>query len=79
MEIRNEALCTPGKMGRTGLQILRFFSGEDFYESQFLHLRLPRGTLTSLMVTSALVITENITIKSQNRVAMFQISKEITR
>ena len=67
------------KMGRAGLQILRFFSGEDFYESQFLHLRLPRGTLTSLMVTSALVITENITIKSQNRVAMFQISKEITR
>ena len=31
------------------------------------------------MVTSALAIKENFTIKSQNRVAMFQISWEITR
>ena len=50
-----------------------------FYESQFLHLLIPRETLTSLMVTSALAIKENCTIKSQNRVTMVQISKEITR
>ena len=49
-----------------------------FYESQFLHLLIHRET-TSLMVTSALAIKENITIKSQNRVAMVQTSKEITR
>ena len=30
------------------------------------------------MVTSALAIKENFTIKSQNRVAMVQTSKEIT-
>ena len=35
-----------------------------FYESQFLHLLIPRETLTSLMVTSALAIKENITITS---------------
>ena len=49
-----------------------------FYESQCLHLLIHRET-TSLMVTSALAIKENITIKSQNRVAMVQTSKEITR
>ena len=50
-----------------------------FYESQFLHLLIPRETLTSLMVTSALTIKENFTIKSQNRVAMVQTSWEIAR
>ena len=50
-----------------------------FYEFQFLHLLIPRKTLTSLMVTSALAIKEKFTIKSQNRVAMVQISWEITR
>ena len=40
---------------------------------------IPRETLTSLMVTSALAIKENFTIKSQNRVAMVQTSKEIPR
>ena len=50
-----------------------------FYESQFLHLLIPRETLTSLMVTSALSIKENFTIKSQNRVAMVQTTREITR
>ena len=49
-----------------------------FYESQFLHLFIHRQ-MTSLTVTSALVIKENITMKSQNRVAMVQTSKEITR
>ena len=58
------------------LDILR----RRFYESQFLHLHVPRETLTSLMVTSALAIKKNITnIKSQNRVAMVQTSLEITR
>ena len=77
MEIRSEAFCVLGKTGRTGLQIDLF--RRRFYESQFLHLLIPRETLTSLMVTSALAIKENFTIKSQNRVAMVQTSKEITR
>ena len=38
-----------------------------------------RETLTSLMVTSALAIKENFTIKSKNTVAMVQTSKVITR
>ena len=50
-----------------------------FYEAQFLHLLIPRETLTSLTVKSALVIKEKFTIKSQNSVAMVQISWEITR
>ena len=74
MKIRNEALCTLGKTGRTGLQIVR-----SFQEKILLHLLIPRKTLTSLMVTSALAIKENFTIKSQNRVAMVQTSWEITR
>ena len=39
-----------------------------FYESQFLHFLLPKETLTSVTVTSALAIKENITIKSQNEI-----------
>ena len=74
MKIRNEALCALGKTGRTGLQIVR-----SFQEKILLHLLIPRKTLTSLMVTSALAIKENFTIKSQNRVAMVQTSWEITR
>ena len=35
--------------------------------------------LTSLMVKSTLAIKEKFTIKSQNRIAMVQTSKEITR
>ena len=51
-----------------------------FYESQFLHLLMPRERLTSLLtMTSTLAIKENITIQSQNRVATVQTSKEITR
>ena len=42
-----------------------------FCESQFLHLLIPRETLTSLMVTSALASMENFTIKSQNRVLSY--------
>ena len=67
--------------GRTDLQIgiLR----KKFYKSQFLHLFIPRKTLTLLTVTSALAIKKNITnitnIKSRNRVAMVQTSKKITR
>ena len=74
MKIRNEALCALGKTGRTGLQIVR-----SFQEKILLHLLIPRKTLASLMVTSALAIKENFTIKSQNRVAMVQTSWEITR
>ena len=77
MKIRNEALCALGKTGRTGLQI--DLSRRRFYKFQFLHLLIPRETLMSLMVTSALVIQENFTITSQNRVAMVQTSLEITR
>ena len=78
MKIRNEALCALGKTGRTGLQIVKSFQ-EKILWSQFLHLLIPRETLTSLMVTSALAIKENFTIKSQTRVAIVQISWEITR
>ena len=77
MKIGNEVLCALGKTGRTGLQIDLF--RRRFYESQFLHLLIPRETLTSLMVKSALAIKEKFTIKSQNRVAMVQISWEITK
>ena len=77
MKIRNEALCGPRKTGRTGFQIDLF--RRRFYEPQFLHLLIPRETLTSLTVKSALAIKEKFTIKSQNRVAMVQISWEITR
>ena len=77
MKIRNEALCALRKTGRTGLQIDLF--RKRFYESQFLHLLIPRETLTPLTVKSALAIKEKFTIKSQNRVAMVQISWEITR
>ena len=44
-----------------------------------MHLLIPRETLTSLMVTSALDIKENFTVKSQNRVAMVKTFWEITR
>ena len=50
-----------------------------FYESQFLHLLIPRETLTSLMVTSALAIKEKITIKCQNAVTIVQMFKETHR
>ena len=67
MKIRNEILCALEKTGRTGIQLDPL--KKRFYEFQFLHLLIPRETLTSLMVTSALAIKENVTIKSQNRVA----------
>ena len=44
-----------------------------------LHLLIPKEKLTFLMVTSAFAIKENVTIRSQNRVAIVQTSKEITR
>ena len=44
-----------------------------------MHLLIPRETLASLTVKSALAIKEKFTIKSQNRIAMVQTSKEITR
>ena len=77
MKTKNEALCALGKTGIVGLQIDIFRT--KFYKPQFLHLLIPRETLTSLMVTSALAIKENFTIKSKNRVAMVQISWGITR
>ena len=43
-------------------------SFQEILWSQFLHLLIPRKTLTSLMVTSALAIKKKFTIKSQNRV-----------
>ena len=58
MKIRNEALCALGKTGRTGLQIVR-----SFQEKILLHLLIPRKTLTSLMVTSALAIKNFFTVK----------------
>ena len=44
-----------------------------------MHLHIPRETLTSLMVTSALAIKKKIMIKSQNGVAVVPIVKEIIR
>ena len=72
MKIRNEILCALEKTGRTGIQLDPL--KKRFYEFQFLHLLIPRETLTSLTVKSALAIKEKFTIKSQNRVAMVQIS-----
>ena len=43
-----------------------------------MYLLIPRQTLTSLTVTSALALKENITIKSQNRVDTVQTPKEMT-
>ena len=40
-------------------------SFQEILWSQFLHLLIPRKTLTSLMVTSALAIKKKFTIKSQ--------------
>ena len=69
MKIRNEAL---GALRKAAEQAFREFDlFRRFYESQFLHLHIPRETLTSLMVTSALAIKENFTIKSQNRVLSY--------
>ena len=56
MKIKNEAFRALGKTGKTGLQIVRSF--QEIYESQFLHRLIPRETLTSLMVPSALAIKE---------------------
>ena len=67
-----------GKLAEQAFRYLDFFR-RRFYESQFLHLLIPRETLSSLMVMSTLATKENITIKSQNRVAMVQTSKETTR
>ena len=78
MKTRNEALCALKKSGRTGLQIVRSFQ-EKILESQFLHLLIPKKTLTSLTVKSALAIKEKFTIESPNRVATVQTSWEITR
>ena len=66
------------KLAEQGFRKLDLFR-RRFYESQFLHLLVPRETLTSLTVKSVLAIKEKFTIKSQNRVAMVQISWEITR
>ena len=77
MKIRDEALCALGKNWQNRPSDRSF--QERLYESQFLHLLIPRETLTPLMVTSALAIKENFTVKSQNRVAMVQTSWEITR
>ena len=50
-----------------------------FYESQFLHL-IPRETLTSLMVPSALAIKKILQLKVKIEYsAMVQTSWEITR
>ena len=78
VKTRNKTLCALKKSGRTGLQIVRSFQ-EKILESQFLHLLIPKKTLTSLTVKSALAIKEKFTIKSQNRIAMVQISWKITR
>ena len=47
--------------------------------SYLAHLLIPRETLAPLRLTFALAIMEKTTIKSQNRVAMVQTFKEITR
>ena len=69
MKIRNEALCALKKAAEQASRERDLFW--RFYESQFLHLLIPRETLTSLMVTSALAIKENFTIISQNRVLSY--------
>ena len=79
--MRNEALCALcalEKTSRTGLQIVRSFQ-EKILQVPILATSRPRETLTSLTVKSVLAIKEKFTIKSQNRVAMVQISWKITR
>ena len=66
------------KLAEQAFRYLNLFRTK-FYKPQFLHLLIPRETLTSLTVKSALAIKEKFTIKSQNRVAMVQVSWEITR
>ena len=66
------------KLAEQALRYLDLFR-RRCYEFQYLDLLIPRETLMSLMVTSALAIKENFTIKCQNRVAMVQTSWEITR
>ena len=56
-----------GKLAEQVFKTLDIFR-RNFYESQFLHLLLPKEKLTSITVTSALAIKENITIKSQNEI-----------
>ena len=77
MKIRDEALCALGKNWQNRPSDRSF--QERLYESQFLHLLIPRETLTSLTVKSALAIKEKFTIESPNRVATVQTSLEITR
>ena len=83
MEIRNVALCAVEKKKKKNWQNKpsgsKIFSGEDFMSLNSLHLLIPKEKLTFLMVTSAFAIKENVTIRSQNRVAIVQTSKEITR
>ena len=49
MENRNEALCTLGETGRTGLQIVKYFQ-ELISLGQFLHLLISRKALKFFMV-----------------------------
>ena len=51
-----------GKLAEQAFRELDLFRRRS-YEFQFLHLLIPRKTLTSLMVTSALAIKENFTVK----------------
>ena len=50
------------RLAEQAFRYLGLFSTK-FYKPQFLHLLIPRETLTSLMVTSALAIMENFTLK----------------
>ena len=78
---QERGICS-GTTGRTDLQIVKILS-RDFMSpdscSYLAHLLIPTETLTPLTVTFALAIKEKTTIKSQNRVAMVQTFKEITR
>ena len=51
-----------------------------FYESQFLHLLMPREILTSLLtMTSTSAIKENITIKSKKKKRLNSYGSDIQR
>ena len=77
MKVKNDAFCALGKTGKTDLQIDLF---KRFYESQFLHLLIPRKTLTSLMVPSALAIKNFLQLKVKIMYsAMVQTSWKINR
>ena len=65
VEIRNRALCTQGKTGRIGSQIVRHFQ-EPILWIQFLYLLISRKPLKSFMVVTASLDYQKLHETSRN-------------